>query len=179
MNVRKTVFIKETIFAEMGKSAAAPTNRVAALVVIANPYAGQRVEDVSPLFDLGAQISERYAPEMVKLLGAKPVSYAKAAIVGMNGDPEHGHALLHPKLGGPFRAVIGGGKDIILSNVKLAVAGTSIDIPLANKDNIWSFEEFDTMTLAVADAPRPDEIVVIMVLCDRGRPNPRIGKGRV
>jgi hypothetical protein len=29
------------------------------------------------------------------------------------------------------------------------------------------------------DAPRPDEIVVIMAISDVGRPHPRVGKGRV
>jgi hypothetical protein len=35
------------------------------------------------------------------------------------------------------------------------------------------------MTVRVADAPRPDEIVVVMVAADGGRVAPRIGKGRV
>src|SRR5690348_9961697 len=34
----------------------------------------------------------------------------------------------------------------------------------------------DTMTVAVPGAPRPDEIVIIVVLADRGRPRPRISK---
>ncbi len=179
MDIRKSILLREPIFTEIGKKAAKPIHRVAALVVIANPYAGKYVEDLSPLFDVGAELAERFVPEMLELLDGPPVSYAKAAIIGTNGDIEHGGALLHPKLGAPFRAAISGGEDIILSNVKVAVAGTPIDIPIANKDNIWSFDEFDTMTVAVADAPRPDEIVVGMVLCDAGRPNPRIGKGRV
>jgi hypothetical protein len=35
------------------------------------------------------------------------------------------------------------------------------------------------MTLMIPDAPRPDEIAVIMIAADGGRPSPRVGKGRV
>jgi hypothetical protein len=34
------------------------------------------------------------------------------------------------------------------------------------------------MTVCVADAPRPREILVVMAVSDGGRPNPRVGKGR-
>src|ERR1044072_457505 len=73
---------------------------------------------------------------------------------------------------------VGGGEAIISSNVRVAPAGTAIDVPLAHKDDIWSFDHFDTMTVMVPDAPRPDEIVVIMIAADGGRPAPRRGKGR-
>ena len=62
--------------------------------------------------------------------------------------------------------------------MKVAAAGTLIDIPLANKDYICSFVEFDSMTIMVADAPRPDEILVSMAVSDGRRPHPRVGKGR-
>jgi hypothetical protein len=35
------------------------------------------------------------------------------------------------------------------------------------------------MTVMVADAPRPDEIMLIMIAADGGRPSPRVGKGRI
>ena len=38
---------------------------------------------------------------------------------------------------------------------------------------------FDTMTVMVSDAPRPDEIVVAMAIADGGRPRPRVGKARI
>jgi hypothetical protein len=50
---------------------------------------------------------------------------------------------------------------------------------LAHKDNIWSCDHLATVTISSADAPRPDEIVVIMAISDGGRPHPRVGKGRV
>jgi hypothetical protein len=41
---------------------------------------------------------------------------------------------------------------------------------------MWSLDEIDTMTLMVADAPRPDEIVLVIAFASGGRPRPRIGK---
>jgi hypothetical protein len=118
-------------------------------------------------------------PEVVARLKKPATSYGKAAIVGLAGEFEHGGAVIHPKLGKPMRAAVGGGEAIIASNVKVAPAGTPIDVPLAHKDNIWSFDHFDTMTVMVADAPRPDEIVAIMIAADGGRVAPRVGRGRV
>jgi hypothetical protein len=178
--IRKIVFVEERVLAEAGQEAATPIFRVAGVAVIQNPFAGHGyVADLSPLFDFGAMLGETIMPDVVRRLAGPPVSYGKAAIVGVNGDFEHGGALIHPKLGKPMRAAVGGGEAIISSNVKVAPAGSAIDVPLAHKDDIWSFDHFDTMTVTVADAPRPDEIVVIMIAADGGRPAPRVGKSRV
>ena len=179
-DIRKIVFIEERVLGEAGRTAAKPIVRVAGVAIIANPFAGRGyVEDLSPLYDVGARLGEEIMPEVARRLSGPAVSYGKAAIVGVHGDFEHGGALIHPKLGKPMRAAIGGGEAIISSNVKVAPAGTAIDVPLAHKDNIWSFDHFDTMTVMVGDAPRPDEIAVIMIAADGGRANPRLGKGRV
>jgi Amino acid synthesis len=178
MGARKTLFIKEVVHAEAGSAAPRPVSRVAAIAVIDNPFAGRFVEDLSVLFDVGMSLGEQLMPKAVALLDGKPTSYGKAAIVGVNGDVEHAAAVLHPKLGKPMRAAVGGGEAIIPSNTKVAAAGTLIDVPLANKDNIWSFDELDTMTVLVPDAPRPNEILVVMAVADGGRAHPRVGKGR-
>ena len=72
-----------------------------------------------------------------------------------------------------MRAAIGG-KAVISSNVKVAAAGASLDVPLGHKDDPWSFPHFDTITVSVADAPRPKEIVV-MAIADGGRLRNRCG----
>jgi hypothetical protein len=79
-------------------------------------------------------------------------------------------------MGKPMRDAIGGGQAIIPSNVKIGAAGAAIDIPLGHKDDVWSFNEIDTMTIFVAGAPRPDEIVVVAAVADGGRPRPRVSK---
>jgi hypothetical protein len=178
MPIRKTQFIKETVFAECGEAVALPIRRVAALAVIDNPFAGRYERELSALFDIGLRLGEELMPEAVRLLEGQALVYGKAAIVGVNGDLEHAAAVLHPKLGKPMRAAIGGGEAIIPSVTKVAAAGAFIDVPLANKDNPWSFDELDSITVALADAPRPNKILVVMAIGTGGRPNPRVGKGR-
>ena len=178
MAIRKTQLIKETVLAECGEAVALPIRRVAVLAVIDNPFAGRYERDLSPLFDVGLRLGEELMPEAARLLDGSALVYGKAAIVGVNGDLEHAAAVLHPKLGKPMRAAIGGGEAIIPSTTKVAAAGASIDVPLAHKDNPWSFDELDSITVALADAPRPNEILVVMAIGTAGRPNPRVGKGR-
>jgi hypothetical protein len=178
MDIRKTILTVEEIRAEAGQPASRPIRRAAGVAVITNPFAGRYVEDLTPLFEVGLELGEQLMKRVMDLLGGAAVSYGKAAIVGTAGDFEHGGAILHPKLGKPMRAAVGGGEALIASNVKVAAAGAPIDVPLGHKDNAWSFDHFDTMTLVVADAPRPDEIVVIMAVADGGRLRPRVGQGR-
>mgnify|MGYP000335851828 FL=1 len=103
----------------------------------------------------------------------------EAAIVGVDGELEHVGAMIHPKLGKPMRAAVGGGQALIPSNAKVAGVGVPIDIPLGHKDEAWSFDHFDTMTVMVADAPRPGEIVMCVAISDGARPHPRVGSGPV
>ncbi len=178
--LRKIVFVEERVLAEAGRAAARPVTRVAGIAVIANPFAGRGyIDDLSSLYDVGAMLGETIMPDVVRRLANPATSYGKAAIVGLAGEFEHGGALIHPKLGKPMRAAVGGGEAIISSNVKVAPAGTAIDVPLANKDDIWAFDYFDTMTVVVPDGPRSNEIVVVMAAADGGRVSPRLGKGRV
>jgi hypothetical protein len=177
--VRKRVVIVEEIFHEGGPVASKPLRRAAALAVIHNPFAGKYAEDLRPLFEAGAMLGERLMPELVKLLDGPAVSYGKGAIVGVQGEMEHGGACVHPMLGKPMRAAIGGGKAVIGSNVKVAPPGATLDVPLGHKDDSWSFAHFDTVTVSIADSPRPHEILVAMVIADGGRLNNRCGEGPI
>lgn len=179
MDIRKTVIMKEIIRADGVGETCDPITRVVAAAVIQNPFAGRFVEDLSPLFDIGGQLGELLIGDAVEMLSGPPVSYGKAAIIGVAGDLEHGGAMIHPKLGKPMRAAVGGGKALIPSNAKVAAAGVPIDLPLGHKDEAWSFDHFDTVTVMIADAPRPDEIVLCMAVADGGRPHPRVGIGPI
>ena len=145
------------------------------MAVIRNPFAQRCVDDLRPLFEAGAMLGERLMPELVKLLDGRAVCYGKGALVAVDGGMEHGGACIHPMPGKPMRAAIGGGKAVISSNVKVASAGASLDVPLGHKDDSWSFPHFDTMTVSIADAPRPNEIVVDMAVADGGRLQNRCG----
>ncbi len=179
MRIRKTVLIRETMEADETGKVCAPITRTAILAVVRNPMAGEFGEDLSTLFDLGGRLGDELAGEAVGYLSSAAISYGKGAIVGVAGCMEHGGAMVHPKLGKPMRAAVGGGKALIPSNVKVGPVGTSIDLPLGHKDEAWSFPHFDTMTVMVADAPRPDEIVMCIVVADGARAHPRVGDGPI
>jgi len=179
MGIRRLLVTRDVVYSAAGKSAPRPITRAIALAVIHNPFAGRHVENLSPLFDVGAELAELVMPQLVALLPRKAESYGKGAIVGVNGDLEHAAALCHPKMGKPMRAALGGGEALIPSTQRVAGAGATLDLPLGHKDNGWSFEHFETVTVGVADAPRPDEIVIAIGIADGGRVNPRVGKARI
>ncbi len=115
MNVRKISFTKETIFSDADRAAAQPITRAVGIAVIANPFAGRYEEDISALFAQGAELGALMMKDLVPLLLRPAVVYGKAAIVGVDGEMEHGAAVLHPRLGAPMRQAIGGGEAIITS----------------------------------------------------------------
>lgn len=154
-----------------------PITRVAVVGIINNPLAGRFVEDLEPLFEQGREVGEQLVEAALKQLTQPAVSYGKAAIVGINGEMEHGGAMIHPRLGAVMREPIGGGDAVIPSNVKVAPMGAQIDVPLGHKDNACSFDHFDTFTISLPDGPRPDEIAMIVSFADGGRVHARCGSG--
>jgi len=105
---RKTLLLRETVVADALGQPCAPVTRVAALAVFRNPLAGWAEADLSALFAIGAALGAELAAQAIALLPGPPVSYGKAAIVGVGGDVEHGGAVIHPRLGAPMRAAPGG-----------------------------------------------------------------------
>lgn len=177
MIVRKLLFQKETLHTDELGRASAPVTRAAAMAVVQNPFAGVDAEDLSDLFRIATDLGPDLAKELVSMLPNPPVAYGKAALVGAAGAMEHGAAVLHPKLGAPVRAAIGGGKSLMPSNHKIGSLGDRIDLPLGHKDDPWAFDFIDTVTLCVADAPRANELVLCIGLSDGTRMHPRVGSG--
>lgn len=177
--LRKTMLLVETAHVDAAGRASTPVTRAAALAVVANPLAGRSADDLSLLFDLGRDLARLLFADAAARLPGPPVSYGKGAVVGVGGETEHGAAMIHPKLGAPMRDALGGGTALIPSNCKLGGPGTALDLPLGHKDEAWSFDHFDTLTVMLADAPLPGEILLVMGVADGGRPNPRAGDGPV
>ncbi len=178
MEIRKLLTIVEETRTEMGRQIDPPTRKAAAIAVLKNPYAGQYVEDLTPLMDLGEELGGLLGNKAREALGIAPEqaqSYGKACIVGMKGELEHAGAILHPKLGKPFRDALGRGLALIPSVKKRGHAGCTIDVPLNHKDAAFIRSHFDGMTVSVPDAPAGDELLVVLVVTDSGRPLPRIG----
>ena len=176
--IRKTaVWIEET-HSEIGKRIAPPTRKAVAVAVIANPFAGRYVEDLTPLMDIGAELGGLLGQKCVAALGIKPSqaeSYGKAAMVGENGELEQAAAILHPKLGAPLRAAVEKGAALVPSSKKMGGPGQVLDVPLGHKDAAYVRSHFDGIEVRLNDAPRANEIMVAVAVTDSGRPLPRVG----
>jgi len=179
MQVRKLIVQREETRREGGHDLGAPTVKVVAAAVVANPLAGMSSDDLGVLEELGAEVAALLVAEALPALGERAsevTAYGKAAVVGLAGELEHAAAVLHPRFGAPVRAAIGGGAAIIPSTKKVDGAGAAITMPLTNKDDIWSFDEMDAAEIAVPGAPRDNEILVCLALAAGGRPLARTRK---
>jgi hypothetical protein len=176
--IRKLVTIVDETLIEGGREIAKPVRRAAAVAVIANPFAGRYVEDLADLIAIGEQLGGLLADRAVAALGVPAgviESYGKAACVGADGELEHAAAILHPKFGAPFRAVLGKGAALIPSSKKRGGPGAVLDIPLGHKDAAFVRSHFDGIEVQVNDAPRAGEIMVALAVTTGGRPLPRVG----
>ncbi|EHI97715.1 protein of unknown function DUF1185 [Clostridium sp. DL-VIII] len=178
VEIRKIVTNVEEVFFEGFKSLENPIKKCSVAAVIKNPFAGKYVEDLSELSNIGEYLGGYLTAIAVKTMGIEKSevnSYGKGAIIGLNGELEHGAAILHPKLGKPMREEVNGGKAIIPSSKKSGGAGTALDVPLHYKDAAFVRTHYDAMEVRIPDAPKDNEIVVALVVTNGGRPHPRIG----
>ncbi|CAM2197872.1 Amino acid synthesis family protein [Paraburkholderia kururiensis] len=135
------------------------------------------LESLETLYELGAELGTLLTGRARSALDVAPSAieaYGKAALVGTAVPLECAAALLHPRMGRAMRACLPGATSLIPSVTKRAAPGASVDIPLHGSADMWSFDHFDTVSLSLADAPSPNELVVAVALADSGRPLARV-----
>ena len=164
MDIRKTVTLVEEINSEYGASAKPPLRRVAIAAVFNNPLAGKAAgADLKPLIEASLELGGSLTKSALASLGARPSelrAYTKAALVGINGDLEHGAAMIHPRLGMAMRRTIRRGRVIIPGHAKVGPPGTGLDLLYGPLDAGWDLDAVDSTPVMIHDAPRPDEIVL-------------------
>lgn len=178
MDIRKIATWVEETHSEIGQAISPPTRKAVAVAVIANPFAGTFVDDLTPLMDMGAELGALLGRKCVDALGISPAdaqSYGKAAMVGENGELEHAAAILHPKLGAPLRKEVERGAALVPSSKKMGGPGQVLDVPLGHKDAAYVRSHFDGIEVRLNDSPRANEIMVAVGVTDSGRPLPRVG----
>lgn len=176
--IRKIAVNIEETHIEAGQEISPATRKAVAVAVIENPFAGQYVEDLTPLMDTGAELGALLGRRCVEALGIAPEqaeSYGKSAMVGENGELEHAAAILHPKLGAPLRKEVEKGAALVPSSKKMGSPGQVLDVPLGHKDAAYVRSHFDGIEVQLNDAPRANEIMVAVAVTDSGRPLPRVG----
>ena len=176
MRVRKIVTIVEEIRTEGGREVS-PAARVAVVAaIIENPWAGQGfVTDLGPGIDANASdLGALLAPRVLSALGATAQAYGKAGIVGLNGEVEHGSALIHTlKFGDHFRKAANA-TTLLPAVEKRGPAGIVFDIPLKHITDSTIRSHHQTIEVRIADAPHPDELIIALAAAAQGRPQQRL-----
>jgi len=174
--VRKIVTVIEEIQQEGGR-AVSPAARVAVVAaVIQNPWAGLGfVEDLAAGIEATAsEVGALLAPLVLDALGAPAQAYGKAAIVGLNGEIEHGSALIHTlKFGDHFRKAASA-TTLLPAVEKRGPAGVLFDIPLKHITDATIRSHHQSIEVRIADAPHADEIIVALAAAAQGRPQQRL-----
>ncbi len=150
----------------------------AVAAVLRNPWAGRFVEDLRPEIHafapvLGKEMVERLMPLIGG--GENVEAFGKTAIVGVNGEIEHGSALIHTLRYGNFlRDAVQSSEFIPFTN-KRGGPGNSITFPLRHISKGGARSHFMTVEFNIPDAPGPDEILIAIGVANGGRPHHRIG----
>lgn len=176
VRVRKKQVVVETVLHEFGPAPDRPVRLASALAVVANPYAGTYVEDLTPFMTALRSLGSELAHELVAVLGGveQVESYGKAAIVGVNGELEQG-AVWHEAGGWAMREALGEPKAIVPSAKAVAGTGYRLMVPLHFIHAAYVRSHFNVMEVGIQDGPRPDEIVFALVMGDGGRIHSRLG----
>ena len=176
IKIRRTFVVVEDHREEAGRVSNLPLRKVAVVAVVENPFAGRYVEDLKPMIEGSVPLGKELGALALSAMGGHEVqSYGKGGVVGLNGEQEHANALLTTAFANPIRDLLGGGDAWISSFTKKGGPGTTIDIPMNHKDDVYVRSHYDGMTLVLPDAPLPDEVAVIFCLANRGRLNARVG----
>ncbi|WP_026556002.1 amino acid synthesis family protein [Arthrobacter sp. 35W] len=176
MKVRKIVTIIEEITSEGGREVNPPARVAIVAAVIENPWKGQGfVEDLSEGIEATASdVGALLAPAVLAALGATAEAYGKAAIVGLNGEIEHGSALIHTlKFGDHFR-VAANATTLLPAVEKRGPAGVVFDIPLKHITDATIRSHHQSIEVRISDAPHPDELIIALAAAAQGRPQQRL-----
>jgi hypothetical protein len=177
VELRKRVTIVEDIFHEGGPVARTPYRRAAILSVIKNPFAGRFVEEIVGFSDDLKPLGLEMAKALIAALGGDPKlieGSGKGAIVGEAGEVEHG-ALWHAPGGYAMREALGGAKAIVPSAKKVAGPGARLDVPITHIDASYVRSHFDAIEVGIADAPRADEMLLVLAMTTGARVHNRAG----
>ena len=176
LNLRKSAYSVEEIFHEGGPAPEVPLLRAAAVAVIENPFAGRYEADIQwfmeDLKPLGLQMAKR----LVEMLGGadKIEGYGKGAMIGEGGELEHG-ALWHAPGGYAMRELLNDSNAIVPSTKKVVGVGGRLDVPITHINASYVRSHFDSMEVGLNDAPKVNEMALVLVMSTGARIHNRAG----
>ncbi|MFT3718684.1 amino acid synthesis family protein [Pseudorhodoferax sp.] len=175
IEIRKRSLTIETTYHEGGPPVEVPLKMAAACAVIRNPYAGRYEPDLTPFMAELRSLGTLLAKELVDTLGRDRVEvYSKAAIVGVDGEMEHG-AVWHEAGGWAMREVLGNPKAIVPAAKAVAGTGYRLMVPVHYIHACYVRSHFNSIEIGIQDAPRPREILFALVMGTGGRVHSRLG----
>tara|TARA_B100001146_G_C16164791_1_gene427337 strand:- start:452 stop:1036 length:585 start_codon:yes stop_codon:yes gene_type:complete len=175
--LRKSAIITETTFHEGGPAPEVPLRRAAAMSVIANPYAGRYHAEIAPFMEDLKPLGVQMAKDLIDALGGDAGAiegYGKGAIIGTNGELEHG-ALWHVPGGYAMRELMPASAAIVPSTKKIGGPGTRLDVPLTHANASYVRSHFDAMEVGLPDGPKADELLLVLVMSTGSRIHARVG----
>lgn len=176
--IRKIVTYDEEVLVEGFKQAEKPWRMFAVAAIVTNPWAGKFVEDLKPEIQAyGPVLGEMMTARMIALAGSGDAieAYGKSAVVGLNGEIEHASALIHTlRFGNFYREAVGAKSYLAFANTR-GGANAPITVPLMDKNDAGRRSHYLTIQFAISDAPRDDELVIVLGGATSGRPHHRIG----
>ena len=174
-DIRKTQISVEEVWHERGPRLATPLKVVTGAAVIRNPFAGRYEADLLPFMAELRALGTLLSKSMIERLGGAAVeAYGKGAIVGEDGELEHG-ALWHEAGGWAMRAELGQPKAIVPAAKTVGTLGTRLMIPLGHTQAAYVRSHFGSAELTLWDAPRRDEILYGLAMATGGRVHERSG----
>jgi Amino acid synthesis len=174
--LRKIVVQIETVHHDGGPPRDPPLLRGVCAAVIANPYAGRHEPDLLPWMDALRPLATTLAERLVAALSVAPEAiqaFGKGALVGVDGEHEHAAAWHAP--GGYGLKSLLKARGFVTAGQAMGSVGASLHIPLVYVNSPWVRSHFDAVDLAIADAPRPREIVFALAASTGGRVHARLG----
>ena len=174
---RKTLIILDRSIHEFGPPSEKPLLVAGICGIVNNPFAGHHVPDLESAMKELEPLGLRLARELLDAMACSTddiEAYGKGAIVGADGELEHG-ALWHAPGGYGMRQLLGDTRAIVPSTKKVGPLGATIDIPLAHVNAAYVRSHFHTIQLQVPDAPRSGEIVFCLAMATGPRIHARMG----
>jgi hypothetical protein len=179
VEIRKAVDFIEEIFIEGERATPHPLKVFASALVLRNPWAGRGfVEDLKPeIHALSSELGRMLTSRMLAIAGGgdKIEAYGKACMTGLNGEIEHGSALIHTlRFGNHYREAVAAKSYLGFTDGR-GPANCPIVVPLMHKHDSGFRSHYLTVRFSIPDAPNQDEVIVALGGATGGRPHHRIG----
>ncbi|MCO5160183.1 MAG: amino acid synthesis family protein [Mesorhizobium sp.] len=173
---RKTALFVEDVWHDGGRPSERPLRKAAVAAVVANPFAGRYVEDLTEWMKALEGLGESLARKLLDAIGVPAgeiQSFGKGTIVGVNGEIEHGAAWHAP--GGAGLKKLLGVRGFVSAGQIMGNVGERLHIPMVSVHSPWVRSHFDGIDISIADAPKPDEVVFALAMANGGRIHARLG----